>query len=131
MRVNLQHLKVLKHCSPLDKYSEAESINQGVHPPSAQISHLEFIPPYPILNSREYTPPFVLATFLYISDELQDATASPVQLTVLSKWELQTTSPKLHASFEFLSSSSKKINSSSAADLPVSLLAAILIASDL
>jgi len=122
MRVDLQHVKVLNHCSPNVENLERRSPNHDVLSASAQLSLLDFIPPYPIPNSREYTPAFILATFSYISEDFQDP-GLPVQLTVLSRWALQMNSTKLHTSFESLSS--KKTNSASGGDLSVSLFTTI------
>ena len=118
MRANLQHLKIMQQCRPLDWHSEIDSLHPGTMPSFAQLSLLEFVPPHPITNSREYTPPFVLAAFTSIPDESQDAVSISTPLTVISKWEIQTTSPELHPSFGSLSS--KKNISSSAGGLSVS-----------
>ena len=118
-RVSMQHIKVLNQCSPLDDIVNGRSLEeQDVLPSHAQLSHLEFIPPGPRTDNKEWAHPFILASFSFLSDDLQGSSVQGEQFTVLCKWQLQHTAPKLHPSFETLSS--KRGNAPSIVDLPVS-----------
>ena len=118
-RVSMQHIKVLNHCLPFDEVVNGRNLEENDALPShAQLSHLEFIPPGPRTDNKEWVHPFILASFSLLSDDLQGPSAQGGQFTVLCKWQLQHTAPKLHPSFETLSS--KKGNASSIVDLPVS-----------
>ena len=86
----------------------------------SQLSLLEILPPGPRSANREPSPPVLLASFSYVSDSFQHSPAHAVQATILCKWELQIATPKLHSSFNSLSS--KKATASSVAELPVSRL---------
>ena len=91
----------------------------------SQLSILEFLPPGPRSANKEPTPPILLASFSYVSDHFQNSPAVAVQATVLGKWELQIATPKLHTSFNSLSS--KKTSASPVAELTVSRIAQSLI----
>ena len=81
-------------------------------------SILEFIPPGPRSGTRELAPPCILASFTYASDVLDTAHSHMPQSTILSKVELQRKAPKLHPTFDTLSS--KKTSLAPNNDLSVS-----------
>ena len=115
----MQHIKILNYCLPFDEVTNGRNLEEHDALPShAELSHLEFIPPGPKTDNKEWVHPFILASFSLLSDDLQGPSAQGGQFTVLCKWQLQHTAPKLHPSFETLSS--KKGNASSILDLPVS-----------
>ena len=115
----MQHIKILNYCLPFDVVTNGRNLEEHDALPShAELSHLEFIPPGPRTDNKEWVHPFILASFSLLSDDLQGPSAQGGQFTVLCKWQLQHTAPKLHPSFETLSS--KKGNASSILDLPVS-----------
>lgn len=119
--IGLQHLKVLNHCTPLDENPDAASVQYDGMQARSQLSLLEFLPPGPRSANKEPTHPVLLASFSHVSDQFQNSSTHAVQATVLCKWELQIAMPKLHASFNSLSS--KKTNASPVAGLPVSRIA--------
>ncbi len=115
----MQHIKVLSYCLPFDDVVNGRNLEEHDTLPShAQLSHLEFIPPGPRTDNKEWMHPFILASFSLLSDDLQGPSAQGGQLTVLCKWQLQHIAPKLHPSFDTLSS--KKGSASLIVDLPVS-----------
>ena len=120
LRVILQHLQVLNHCLPLNEANEGALGDNGASPLQAKLSHLEFIPPGPRTDNKEWRHPVILACFSYVSDNIQGHSAQTVQLTVVCKWQLQHVPPKLHLGFESLSS--KKAHAPAGVDLPVSLV---------
>jgi len=118
--IDVNHVKAMDQCSPLDGTHDATAVDGGPVPSHAQLSLFEFIPPGPKSGTRDLTSPFLLASFSYLSDNFEGGSTQTTQFTVICKWELQIASPKLHASLNFLSS--KKASTSSSLDLPVSLL---------
>ena len=118
LRITLQHVKILNHCLPLNEVNEGTLLDHGALPLHAELSHLEFIPPGPRTDNKEWRQPFVFASFSYVSDNLQGPPAQAAQLTVICKWQLQHIPPRLHPSFDSLSS--KKAHASASVDLPVS-----------
>ena len=118
LRIALQHVKVLNHCLPLNDVNEGALSDHGALPLHAELSHLEFTPPGPRTDNKEWRQPFILASFSYVSENLQGPPAHAAQLTIICKWQLQYVPPKLHPSFDSLSS--KKVQASSNVDLPVS-----------
>ena len=123
--INLQHLKVLDYCAPLDENLDGASAQYDGVQSRSQLSLLEFLPPGPRSANKEPTHAVLLASFSYVSDHFQHSPAHAVQSTVLCKWELQIATPKLHASFSSLSS--KKTSASPVAELPVSCIAQSLV----
>lgn len=119
-RIDVNHVKTMDQCSPLDGTQDATVINGGTLPSHTQLSLLEFIPPGPKSGTRDPTSPFLLASFSYLSDNFESGSTQTTQFTVICKWELQIASPKLHASLDSLSS--RKASASSSLDLPVSPL---------
>ena len=116
--ISLQHLKVLNHCTPLDENPDGPSAQYDSLQSRSQLSLLEILPPGPRSANKDATPSVLLASFSYVSDSFQHSPAHAIQSTVLCKWELQSATPKLHTSFNSLSS--KKIMASQTAELPVS-----------
>lgn len=120
-RIGLQHLKVLNHCTPLDESPDGASARSDGVQSRSQLSLLEFLPPSPRSGNKEPTHPILLASFSYASDHFQHSPAHAAQATMLCKWELQIVTPKLHTSFNSLSS--KKGSASPVTELPVSRIA--------
>ena len=118
LRVFIHHVKVLSHCLPLDEVQEGNLEDTDALPSQPQLSHLEFVPPGPRTDNKGWTCPFILASFSWLVDNLEGPSAQAVERTVLCKWQLLHTMPRLHPSFETLSS--RKGNVSSPVDLPVS-----------
>lgn len=119
-RIGLQHLKVLNHCTPLDESPDGASARSDGVQSRSQLSLLEFLPPSPRSGNKEPTHPILLASFSYASDHFQHSPAHAAQATVLCKWELQIVTPKLHTSFNSLSS--KKGSASPVTELPPEIL---------
>ena len=118
LRITLQHVKVLNHCLPLNEVNEGTLLDRGALPLHAKLSHLGFIPPGPRTDNKEWRQPFVFASFSHVSDNLQGPPVHTAQLTVICKWQLQHIPPRMHPSFDSLSS--KKAHASASVDLPVS-----------
>ena len=117
LRFSIQHLKSVSHCSPLDQDGNSPLMNIGIF---CQLSHLAFIPHGPETRNREPTPAFILGVFSYVSEDSHENSMHQDPLTILARWELRSASPKLHPSFEQLTS--KRPNASAVAqNLPVSL----------
>ena len=114
----LQHLKVLNHCTPFDEHVVGVSAQYDDVQSRSLLSLLEFLPPGPRSANKESTHPTLLAFFSHASDHFQQSPTHAAQATVLCKWELQVVTPKLHTSFNSLSS--KKTSVSPVAELPVS-----------
>lgn len=112
MMFNTQHLKTINHCSPLD-FDGSNSLIR-----SCQISHLEFVPPGPETRNREAKDAFILVVFS--QENYRETTIREEPFSIISKWELQNAKPKLHPSFEQLTS--KKPSASTSGNLPVRLL---------
>lgn len=116
-KIDVNHVKTMKQCSPLDI---SNALHGGSLPSHAQLSLFEFVPPGPKSGTRELTSPFLLASFSYLSENFDGSSPQTTQTTYLCKWELQNSTPKLHASLDAVSS--KKNNASSMTDLAVSPL---------
>ena len=115
--IGLQHLKVLNHCTPLGENLDVVSAHYDDVQSRSQLSLLEFLPPGPRSANTEPTHPILLAAFSYVADHFQHSPSPAVQATVLCKWELQVATPKLHTSFNSLSS--RKTSASQATELTV------------
>lgn len=109
MMFNIQHVKTINNCSPLD-YEGSSSSSKP-----CQISHLEFIPPGPETRNREAKNAFILAVFS--QENSQDPTLHEEPFSIISKWELHSTKPMLHPSFEQLTL--KKSSASASGNLLV------------
>lgn len=112
---------MLDQCCPQDGVSDGNVMNDDALPSHAQLSLLELIPPGPKSGTRDSSPPFILASFSHVSDDSGSGSVQQSQFTVISTWEIQMTSSKLHTSFDSLSS--KKTSASSVIDLSVSHVA--------
>lgn len=113
--IDVNHVKTMDQCSPFDS---SNALPGGSLPSLAQLSLFEFVPPGPKSGTRELTPPFLLASFTYPLDNSDSGSPQTTQYTFLCKWELQNSTPKLHASLDAVSS--KKSSASSVTDLAVS-----------
>lgn len=98
-RFSIQHLKSISDCSPLDTNGSLMNIEM-LH----QLSHLAFIPHGPETRNREPTPAFILGVFSYVPEDSQKNSMHQDPLTILARWELHSARPKLHSSFEQLTS---------------------------
>lgn len=119
--IGLQHLKVMHDCTPLNENPGGASAQYDGVQSRSQLSLLEFLAPGPRFTNSEPTYPVLLASFSSVSDHFQNSSGHAIQATVLSKWELQIATPKLHTSFNSLSS--KKTSATPATELPVSSIA--------
>lgn len=111
---NIQHLKTVNDCSPLDQESNSSLMSRKMF---CQMSHLELIAPGPETRNRKPTSPFALAVFSYVPDHSQNSVIREEPFSVLARWELHVAKAKLHPSFEQLTS--KRPNVSSPGELPV------------
>ena len=114
MSVNIQHIKTINNCSPLDQENNGSMVNRDL---ACQLSHLDLIPQGLEARNRESAPPFILAAFSYVPVSHQNSSLRDEPLTIFSRWELRNAQPKLHPSFEQLTP--KKANATSARELPV------------
>lgn len=117
-------MRKMSHCSPLDGTDDATAVSGGALPSNAQLSLLEFIPPGPKSGTRDLTPPFLLASFLYLAESFESGVSQTTQFTVICRWDLQIVSSKLHVCLDSLSS--KKGGASANLDLPVSYLSLLI-----
>lgn len=108
-RFNITHMQTINNCSPLD-YDGSSSLTKA-----CQISHLEFVPPGPETRNREAKDAFIIAVFS--QDTSQGISIPGEASSILSRWELNSVKPRLHPSFEQLTS--KKPGTSTSSILPV------------
>lgn len=113
LKINIQHLKTINDCSPRD-WDGDSLINRSA---MCQLSHLELIGPGPEIRNPELNPPFILAVFSYVPNQDLDNAMREEPLSIFSRWELYSAKPKLHPSFEHLTS--KKPNVSAPTELAV------------
>lgn len=114
MTFNIQHIKAINHCSPLEQDRKELSTFRDA---SLQMSHLVLVPPGPETRNREPKHPFILVVFSRILDQYYDEGARDEPRSILSRWEFHSTETMLHPSFEQLTS--KKPGASYSGDLPV------------
>lgn len=100
-RFSIQHLKSVSDCSPLDQDTNGSLMNIEM---LYQLSHLAFIPHGPDTKNREPAPAFILGVFSYVPEDSQKNSMHQDPLTILARWELHSARPKLHSSFEQLTS---------------------------
>ena len=109
LQINVKHLKTINACSPHDFESHGSLMNRSA---ACQLSHLELIGPGPDTRNREPTAPFVLAVFSYVPHQDQDSSIREEPFSFISRWELRSGKPKLHPSFEQLTSKKPGVSSS-------------------
>ena len=113
MVFNLQHVKTIDHCSPLEQTGNSSPMN---YHSTCQLSHLQILPPGPETRHMESKDPFILAIFSQIPDQ-SEPTAREGLSTILVRWEFCSRKPKLNTSFEQLVP--KKLSANFPGDLPV------------
>lgn len=109
---NIQHLKTINDCSPIGQENISASMTRKM-----SLSQLELIAPGPD-RTRGTTSPLALAVFSYIPDHSQDDAIREEPFSILARWELHGAKPKLHPSFEQLTSKRPNL---SPGELPVCL----------
>ncbi|KAI9840028.1 MAG: hypothetical protein M1819_000220 [Sarea resinae] len=98
------------HCSPQSGFAGGDGFRnfELVDNPAAQLSFLDFIPASPELNQRESKHPMIMAIFSYAPGPL-DLQSSQEPFSIVSRWELCSSSQNLHQSFDQLASKKNSV----------------------
>lgn len=115
---DIQHLKTLNDCFPTAiNSSNSES---GASYTKGQLTHLEYFPQGPENRKGEPSRPFVLASFTSLPDPRSNGIGQE-PYSVVCRWELHSTKPRIHSQFEQLS----KKSSNSSPDLGVCIFTCV------
>lgn len=109
---DIQHLKTLNDCFP--KAINSSNSESSASYTDGQLTHLEYFPQGPENRKGDPSRPFVLASFTNLPDPRSNGVGQE-PYSVVCRWDLHSTKPRIHSQFEQLS----KKSSNSSPDLGV------------
>ncbi|KAG7006694.1 hypothetical protein G7Y79_00013g034660 [Physcia stellaris] len=104
---DIQHLKTLNDCFP--KAVNSSNSESSASYTDGQLTHLEYFPQGPENRKGDPSRPFVLASFTNLPDPRSNGVGQE-PYSVVCRWDLHSTKPRIHSQFEQLSK--KSTNSS-------------------